>query len=79
MQYKSVFVSYEEAQKLRSFFKEATRSAPYREAREASKRILGELESIRSVDYSPFPGGQILLSQGDYKYFMDVLEIVEGE
>lgn len=70
---KVVYVTYQEAQKLRPFFGYARKYGPYKEARESAMRIFQELENVRQIDYSPLRGHQIFLSPNDYEFFIDAL------
>lgn len=69
---RDAYVSYEEAQRLIPFFRYFKEKAPYSEIRKSAKRILGELESVRSLDYSPMRGDQIFLAETDYQFLEDV-------
>jgi hypothetical protein len=69
-----IYISYDEAQKLLPFFEAAAKCAPYKEARESSRRILQELEFVRDRDYSPLKGCQIILSrEKDREFLLDAL------
>lgn len=73
------FVTYEEAQKLIPVFKYAQKHGPWKEVRESASRILEKLESVRTVDYSPLKGYQMLLKEEDYEFYLDALDVAEGK
>lgn len=73
-----VYITYEEAQKLKPFFEYSKANAPYKEAKESAKRILRELGYAKPMDYSPFRGYQMLLNNQDYDFFMDALAFMQG-
>lgn len=69
-----VFISYDEAQQIIPFFKTVVKNPPYKEAREPARRILAELELVRSIDYSPLRGRQVILrSESDRDWLLEVL------
>jgi hypothetical protein len=75
----TTFITYEEAVKLKEFFKDAKKHGPYKEARDSAGRILGELERVRNIDYEPFPGYQLVLSPGDMRFLRDVMGVLDLE
>ena len=72
---RSIFISYEEAKRLKPAFRELRKMAPWKEARESSSRILEELELVRKdVDYDPRLGGkQLILNEMDYDFLVNVI------
>ena len=75
---KVVYVTYEEAQRLRPVFKQLVRKAPWKEARESASRILEELSLVRKgVEYEPLEGKQIILQPIDYEFLTDVMDQTE--
>lgn len=71
------FITYEEASRLKPFFREAKKSAPYREARESAGRISEELGRVRNVDSSPFRGHQLVLSGVDMRFLRDTMDVLD--
>lgn len=78
MRKRVLFVSYAEAERMMPFFEYAKVHGPYKEARRSAARILGELSHIRNIDYSPLKGAQLFLSEGDYEFYIDTINAVEG-
>ena len=74
-----IYVTYEEAQKLKPFFEAAKTHGPYKEARESAGRILGELRHAKPIDYSPLKGYQMFLGNKDHEFLMDVLDQMEDQ
>lgn len=72
-----VYITYEEAQRLKPFFEAAKAYGPYKEARESASRILVELGHARPIDYSPLGGYQMFLNHQDYEFFTDTLNAME--
>lgn len=72
-----VWITYEEARKLLPFFRTAYKRAEYPEARESAYRIMRDLENVRDLDYGPLPGSQVVLSQRDHTFLMDVITQME--
>ena len=75
---RAVFITYEEAQRLKPVFRQLVKEAPWKEARESAARILEELSFVRKdVDYSDLGGKQLLLQPTDYSFLMDVMDQTE--
>ena len=74
-----MYVTFEEAEKLKPFFRYSKVHGPYKEARESSSRILEGLENVRPINYSPLRGYQMFLDEDDHEFFMDVLGMVGKE
>jgi len=73
-----VYVTHEEAQKLKPIFRSTKDAAPWADARESSRRILQTLESVKKdVDYDPLEGYQMILSNTDYDFLLDVMTQME--
>ena len=71
----ATYVSYEEAQKLIPLFEYYAQKGQWKEVRQDAKAILEELRFVRSIDYSPLPGNQVVLTSDQYKF----LDEVRGE
>lgn len=67
-----VFVTYEEAQRLRPIFQWFAKSGPWKEVRMDARQILEELELVRPIDYT-MGGKQVFLSEREHDFFTDVL------
>ena len=75
---RQVYVTYEEAQKLRPIFMRTRKSAPWADARDSSSRILQSLETVKEdVEYEPKGGYRMLLNETDYNFLMDVMAQME--
>jgi len=59
-------VTFAEATQLLALLRSVAKNGPYKEVRSAAKRLIRELEYVRSdVDYSPTRGHQIILRKDD--------------
>jgi len=76
---RGIFITVEEARKLKPIFENLREIAPWKDAKESASRILMELRHIKDIDYSPFPGQQVFLSPVDYRFYLDVLNNYEIE
>ena len=77
MDLRPVYVTYEEAQKLKPYFQAGRAYGPTKEIRLSSGRILAELELVRGdIDYSPLHGRQIFLNKVDHDFLLDVMDQV---
>ena len=73
-----IFVTYEEATRLKPVFRRLAKEAPWKEARESARRILEELGDVRDVDYKPLSGKQIFLDKDiDMEFLLDVMNQLE--
>ncbi len=72
---RQVYVSYEEARTLKPLFSDMRRSAPWTDARQSASRILQSLESVKSdVEYEPGGSYQMILSEVDYNFLLNVMD-----
>jgi len=68
---RQVFLSYEDAETLKPFFRAAVKRAGHRNERQSASRILRKLDLAREdVDYGPLPGAQILLENKTDEEFL---------
>ena len=74
---RSMFITWEEAQRLRPVLKKLSEEAPYSEIRRSAKALYRELGDIKKIDYSPFPGHQLILSRYDKRVVDTVIEALE--
>jgi len=75
---RTVFITYEEATRLKPVFRRLAKEAPWKEARESARQILGELEYVKDVDYKPLPGSQLFLDKDiDMEFLLDVMNQLE--
>lgn len=74
-----VYLTDEEARKLKPIFRKLAKEAPWRDARESARRLLQELEMVREdISYEPLSGKQIILeSSVDYDFLTDVMQEME--
>ena len=72
-----IFITYEEAQRLRPILKRLGKEGPYSEVRGSARSLYGELENVRKTDYSPFPGYQLMLNKYDRGVIDIVMEALE--
>ena len=76
-QSRSIFITWEDAQKLRPILKRLSEEGPYSEVRKSAKALYIELGSVRKLDYSPFPGHQLLLNRYDREVIHVVMDALE--
>lgn len=74
---KSMFITWEEAQKLRPIMKRLSEEGPYSEVRKSARELYRELGNVKKIDYSPFSGHQLLLSRYDRGVVQTVREALE--
>lgn len=72
---RTVYVTYEEVQTLMPIFRYLKREAPYKDLRRDAGRVLAELEPVRSLDYAPLRGYQVVLDERE----ADLLKKVMSE
>jgi len=68
----SVFVSYDEAQRMIPIFSWYTKNGQWKDIRNDASKILMELRKVRDIDYSPLPGYQILMQERCIDFLNDV-------
>ena len=78
VQLRTIYITYQEAQSMVSFFRGAQKVAPYTEQRKISAHLAFELEDVRDIDYSPFRGCQLHFQEKDYKIISDTLKMVQA-
>jgi hypothetical protein len=74
---RTVYVGYEEAQRLIPYFTYAKKEAPFKEVRESAIRLFEELHLVRPIQYD-LGGKQVVLSEKDYDYFVDAQNAMHG-
>jgi len=74
---KSMFITWEEAQRLRPILKRLGEEGPYAEVRRSAKDLYRELGNVKKINYAPFPGHQLLLNKYDRRVIDVVMESLE--
>lgn len=73
-----VYVSYEQAQQLIPVFQQLRGMADWKDMRFDAAKIIGELESVRNIEYR-LGGQQIFLTPTQYSFFKDVIRQVSTD
>lgn len=71
----TIYITWEEAQELKRVLKELKRTAPWKEARESAGRVYEEVRNVRKTDYSPLPGYQLILAEGDMGFLKSIMKV----
>jgi hypothetical protein len=74
---KTYYITYPEAQKLISAFRYMKEKAPFKDARESSKRILHDLSFVKNQSYEPVGGYQLMLEERDAEFFENTRNAME--
>ena len=68
------YVTYEEAQTLIPIFRYLEKEAPYVDLRKSAGKVLMALKRVRSVDYAPLRGYQIILDEREHDLLKKVMD-----